>query len=309
MNALKFLTKFYTKLHKYNGIPFWALTPVRRVVRKVSDKLLPVYLKRTHLTSSNVASGVIVSFTSFPGRIDVVWMVVETLKRQSLRPEKIILWLSKKQFPTPEDIPELLWKKEDETFSIRLVDDDIRSHKKFYYAMKEFPTKSIVTCDDDVYYHPDTIKHLVSTSKLFPGCIIANVSTEIQWDKSGNLLPYLDWKKEYKKYANKNRIQIGVGGVLYPPYCLKEITLQSEFFLKLAPMADDLWLGSMARLSDTRVVQSDFNYHALDIKTTAPSLGSVNNGREKLNDKQLSDIRNFLLGEGYPDIYDVNYQT
>lgn len=309
MDALNVLTRIYTKLHKYNGVPFWVLTPIRKTVRKISDCYLPSFLEKHKDLAPTVSKGVIVSLTSFPGRIGVVWMVIETLKRQSLRPEKIILWLSKKQFPTPEDIPIKLWREEDDVFSIRLVDDDIRSHKKFYYAMKEYSTMSIITCDDDVYYHPDTIKHLVCTSKKFPGCIIANVSTEIKWDKNGNLLPYSEWKKEYKKYANINRIQIGVGGVLYPPCCLKEITLQRNLFLKVAPMADDLWLGSMARLSNTRVVQSDFNYHALDIKTTAPSLGSVNNGREKLNDKQLSEIRDFLISEGYPDVYNENYQT
>ena len=42
---------------------------------------------------------VIVSFTSYPKRIGDVWLVAETLLRQSCKPDKVILWLADSQFP------------------------------------------------------------------------------------------------------------------------------------------------------------------------------------------------------------------
>ena len=77
---------------------------------------------------------IIVSLTSFPARIGVVWMVVESLMHQTLKPHKIILWLSKEQFSTIESLPKKLLAQRERGLEIRLVDGDIRSHKKYIYA-------------------------------------------------------------------------------------------------------------------------------------------------------------------------------
>ena len=154
MNVLNLLTKSYGKLHSYRGIPYWVLTPFRRIIRRVTNVFLPNYLAKIHRQHLNNRCDVIVSLTSFPARINTVWMVVESLKNQTLRPMKIILWLSKEQFPTKQDIPNSLWECEDSLFEVRIVDGDIRSHKKYYYVLQEYPDKSFVTCDDDIYYHP-----------------------------------------------------------------------------------------------------------------------------------------------------------
>lgn len=44
--------------------------------------------------------GLVICMTSFPARIDYVWLVVECLLRQTIQAEDIVLYLSKKQFPT-----------------------------------------------------------------------------------------------------------------------------------------------------------------------------------------------------------------
>ena len=168
MNYLNFFTKAYGLLHGYKGLPFWVLTPFRRIVRYFSNKILPNYLSKSKPSNGRVEKNIILSFTSFPARISNVWQVVESIKRQSVLPEKIVLWLSLKQFPGGEGIPDSLLNEVDDLFEIRMVEDDIRSHKKFYYVMQEYPDKAFVTCDDDIYYHPDTLKYLVECSKKHP---------------------------------------------------------------------------------------------------------------------------------------------
>ena len=187
MNALNIFTKAYSKLNNYPGVPYWVLTPLRKLVRYGANRILPNYLKRKRVSQGEKGNGVILSLTSFPARINNVWQVVESLKNQSILPEKIILWLSKEQFPSKDTIPESLWKEEDVLFEIRIVKDDIRSHKKFYYVMQEFPGKVFITCDDDIYYHPDTLKYLIRGSQLFPGCIIANITRQIRFGEDGDL--------------------------------------------------------------------------------------------------------------------------
>lgn len=308
MNQLRLYTSLFTSLNNPKGLPYWVLTPLRRPIREIANKMLPDYLSKPVPYSQDVAQNVIVSLTSFPGRIGVVWQVIETLKRQSLRPKMILLWLSKKQFPNEEDVPSKLRSLQDEVFMIRMVDEDIRSHKKYFYAMQEFPDKTIITFDDDIYYHPDMVKRLVQTSKKYNRCIIANVTNQLQYDGE-RLKPYKEWGRCFTKYSSLNRVQIGVGGVLYPPNALHKMVFRQDLFTELAPLADDLWLNSMARLVKTPVVQNDFHYLWMEIHTGASTLTSVNNGSENMNDKQLGQIRNYLDKEGMPDVYAFDYKV
>ena len=71
--------------------------------------------------TGTIENGVIISFTSFPARINDVWKVVESLKNQSILPAKIILWLSKEQFPDGSGIPASLKDREGDIFEIRIV--------------------------------------------------------------------------------------------------------------------------------------------------------------------------------------------
>lgn len=307
MNKLDFYTKLYSRLHNYPGIPFWLLTPLRKLVRSRANRVLPYYLLKRRGRKDVVESDLIISFTSFPARIKDVWKVVESLKNQSVLPEKIILWLSEVQFPTRETIPESLWKEEDDLFEVRMVDEDIRSHKKFYYVMQEYPDKTFVTCDDDIYYHPDMLKNLVDGSKKFPGCVIANTTRYIQFDEDQKLLPYNSWRVTQKPFASKDLIQIGVGGVLYPPHVLHELTLRKDLFFSLTPMADDIWLNSMARLNGIPVVKTAMQLLPLPIENGSPSLSSVNRGSSK-NDDQLKTLRSWLK-EFLFDPYAANYHV
>ncbi len=307
MSPLNVFTKTYGYLRNY-GMPKWVMTLPRKAVRRLANWYLPKYLSKPCVIKSSRAENVIVSFTSFPARIADVWKVVESLKRQNVQPEKIILWLSELQFPNHNSIPDSLWEREDEIFEIRMVKEDIRSHKKFYYVMQEFPDKAFVTCDDDIYYDPDTLKHLINSSKKNPGCIIANITRRIGFDSEGNLLPYNSWKGNQPSFSSEDLIQIGVGGVLYPPNTLHKLTLRKDLFISLTPLADDIWLNSMARLNRTPIVQSSMKLQPLPITNESPSLSSTNKGQNR-NDYQLLQIRKYLSKIGFPDIYDRDYKN
>lgn len=306
MNQLRLYTSLFTSLNNLKGLPYWVLSFLRKPLRIFANKNLPKYLSKPVPYSRDVAENVIVSLTSYPGRIGIVWQVVETLKRQSIRPQKIMLWLSRDQFASDDIVPKKLQSLQDDVFEIRMVKGDIRSYKKYYYVMQEFPDATIITFDDDIYYHPDTIKHLVRTNELFQHCIVANVTNQLQYD-GNELKPYKEWGRHYKKYSSKNRVQIGVGGVLYPPHSLNALVFREDLFTSLAPMADDLWLNCMSRLNMTPVIQSDFHYLWLEINTKVPSLTSVNNGNESMNDRQLSQIREYLINHGFKDVYSFDY--
>ena len=303
MNIYELNTKIYGNLKNF-GMPFWIMTPLRRMVRCISNLVLPSYLSsRYNYKKQNIKKNLIVSLTSFPGRINIVWMTIESIKRQNILPEKIYLWLCKEQFPARESVPESLWVREDDIFEIKFVAENIRSHTKYYYAFQNYSDKIIVTCDDDIIYDPDMIKRLVDTSALYPGCIIANHSTHINFNDKGDVVPYLQWSDGYPSLATENRLQLGEAGVLYPPHCMPELLLRKDLFMKLCPLADDIWLNSMSRLKKIPVVQTKKQLQLLPISNDAPALCYVNNGEENMNDKQINDIREYLRNNNLVDVY------
>ena len=65
-------------------------------------KPLPVYcriLPESGLNMCKRDSEIIVSLTSYPARITTVHMTIMTLLNQKVKPDKVILWLAKEQFP------------------------------------------------------------------------------------------------------------------------------------------------------------------------------------------------------------------
>jgi hypothetical protein len=72
---------------------------------------------------------------------------------QTYKPDKIILWLAKSQFPNKEnDLPIKVTELVNYGLSIMWVDKDIKSYKKLIPTLKLYPNDIIITADDDLYY-------------------------------------------------------------------------------------------------------------------------------------------------------------
>ncbi len=303
MRILSTLTYIYSGLYNKPYLPF-VMGITRVVIRKITESYLLFYKERKFIPGGKEKKGIIVSFTSFPARINDVWKVVVSLKNQSVLPEKIILWLSKDQFPSEKSIPQSLWNQTDDLFEIQMVDGDIRSHKKHHYMLSMYPEKAFITCDDDVIYDAKMIERLLECSKKFPGCIIANQTWKIQWNKDGDATSCGGWGLGHP-YESKDLMQIGIGGVLYPSGCLHQLVVRKDLFMQLTPMADDIWLNCMARLNETPVVQSFKHALTLPIKNGSPSLCEENDSQGR-NDTQLQQLRDYLRINGYCDVYHID---
>ena len=109
-------------------------------------------------------------------------------------------------------------------------------------------------------------------------------------------------------YATDNLVQIGVGGVLYPPHCLDETVLDRPLFMDICPLADDIWLNAMARKKGTPVVQSALPILPLPIKNEGSSLTAINVG-ENMNDRQIGRVRSCFKEKGWKDVYSTEYKS
>lgn len=306
MDALLLFTSLYCKLRPRKLIPNRFLSPFRFLVRNVMDKYILRHIsknKADFVQHKLVKNDIVVSLTSFPARIDNVWKTIYSLKHQTVKARKIVLWLSSAQFKSIESVPNSLREYQDDYFEIRLVDGDLKSHKKYYYVMQEYPEDTVITVDDDIIYHPKTIEYLISASSKKQNSIVANLTNQVIY-KDGVIAPYKEWKGDNMEYSYKNLVQIGAGGVLYPPHCLDPMVLDDSIFMELAPRADDLWLNAMARKAKTKVIQSASKILFMPISDdlSGPKL-NVDNVNGGGNDAQLNSIREFLIKSIGEDLF------
>lgn len=271
----------------------------KQVSMFLSSRILPSLLKRWDIKKHNapVQPNLIVSFTSFPARIDSLWKVVMSMLMQTLLPEKIVLYLSKEQFPnTFDDLPQSLLRLREFSVNIKFVADDLRSHKKFYYALAEFPNSYVVTIDDDIYYHSTLLENLYKET-LEKKSVICNWARSIRWDRD-TIGAYNTWTIQDGNDIEKNQdlFLLSGGGTIFPPSSFYKDILNKELFLSLTPNADDIWLNAMLRLQGTTICRILHCYAPLSIKVVKGNTLWMSNIVE--NDKQLAAIISYYKRQG-----------
>ena len=80
----------------------------------------PILNKKFEKIGISEESSIIVSLTSFPERINTVWLTIVTLLSQTLKPKKVLLWLAKSQFEGIE-LPDNLKRLEKYGLEIKSV--------------------------------------------------------------------------------------------------------------------------------------------------------------------------------------------
>ena len=277
-------------------IRFYSL--LRWLTRQTANIILPLafrlYPSKNQLSDQR-SPRLIVSLTTFPARIEKLWLVIECLFRQAVLPDKIILWLSQEQFASIQSLPAQLLKYQKKGLDIRLVEGDIRSHKKYAYAFKQYPEDIIITIDDDVFYPSYMIQSLCASHGQYPHDTIANVAHQICYTPQGEVLPYNEWKHNTtQSHCSEHIFQVGVGGVLYPPHCTIKEVIDTRLAFSTCPCGDDIWLYAMCRLKGTMIRTSDSPFFPLPIinrYNKELSTDNLANG----NDIQIRQLMNYSL--------------
>lgn len=297
------------KITILDRVRFYSL--VRFTVRQTANIVLPIYFqwsnifKNKYKLEKSEKEDLIVSFTSFPTRINKVWLVVESLLRQSVKPDKIILWLSKEQFHGINELPDNLLKQRKRGLEIVLCEGDLRSHKKYYYTVKQFPNSVFVIIDDDVLYPSRMLENLLEFHSRYPDTVCFNRGYKIM-AKENEIEPYSTWRTLVGMTGPQAEIiPIGAGAVLYPPNVLHKDIIDVDVFMKYCKYADDLWLYAMVQLNQKKLVKSDNNQRFLPVlyrkNTTLTSI----NVRDGKNDEQLKAIRKYYQEEKGIDIFET----
>jgi hypothetical protein len=227
------------------------------VIRLLKDTKAGLRLRsraRALPTDRPTARGVVVSLTSFPPRIRSVHLVVDSLLLQSLRPEKVVLYLADEEFPD-RALPTQLRKRMGERFEVRFAPGNMRAHKKLIYALADFPSHSIVTVDDDTIYPRDLIAHLVAKAAEFPRHVVFRYGHLMALSGSG-FASHMNWPKAPTRPSLWN-FPRGHGGVLYPPGSLAPEATDVDLIRRLSPMSEEVWFKAMALLKGTPAVRCE----------------------------------------------------
>lgn len=240
---------------------------------------------------------IILSMTSFPKRFPTLHVCLKSLLNQSVKADKIIVWLGPDVQET--DITKEMRSLEQYGVEYVFVPLNLRPHKKYYYAMQQYPEAIIITVDDDVVYEEDTVQSLLQTHRKYPRAVCAR-RVHYMAVKDQRILPYNDWKQECRdiKRPSFRLIPTGVGGVLYPPHLLYQDIFDLEKIQALCLNADDIWLKWMGLLAGVPVVWTPC------LMTLPPVIDSTQeialfkyNVNQSSNDEYIS-----RLMEAYPEV-------
>ena len=247
MTGFKFFRKLYTSVGQLrHALAYWKNEYFHRASAAWSTQRGVTAVRRN--------PELIVSLTSIPERMDTLALCLDSLLRQSLKPDRLILWLSEsndsgRPVVNQTSLPANLLKLERRGLEIRWC-KDIRSYRKIVPTFRAHPSAIIVTADDDIFYSRDWLKTLYEAYQVEPQYLHCHRAHQIRYDPAGMALPYNQWNM----MANGERgpsfdlFPTGVGGVLYAPGQLHPDVLDEETFLTLCPKADDVWLKAMSLL-------------------------------------------------------------
>ena len=234
----------------YNHLA-WSYRKIRNyiVIRKAQNNIPNYGLNRTEQRSKKI----IVSLTSYNKRFITLPLCLKSLLWQTVKPDKIILYLTEKDnLSTTNQIKEL----EKFGIEIKVVKDDLKPHKKYYFAMQNYPNSIVITVDDDVIYDKNLIKRLLLKHNRYPKAIVTDRARIITTSKNG-FLAYKTWNlaKNLSEPSLK-LLATGVGGVLYPPQLLNTDLLFDVYYIKEYISVDDLLLKTVEILSGIPTVTS-----------------------------------------------------
>ena len=233
---------------------------------------------------------IIISLTTYDKRLSQVYLTIESLMQQSMKANKIVLWLSDEY--AHQTIPPVLQQQQNRGLEINFC-QDIRSYKKLIPSLKKYPDALIITADDDLYYHPNMIENLVFSYLKDPHFIYFNRGFTIRL-KNHLPIPYKKWESITHQEVSPLNFPTSGGGVLYPPKCFNEEVFNEAVFSTLCPWADDVWFKAMSLYNGTpskkAVTLSPVGDEFLVNKSVQNSgLKLINNGQNQ-NDVQIKNV-------------------
>lgn len=240
----------------------------------------------------------IVSLTTYGERLQTVDLAIRSVLAGTVLPNRIILWLDDET--NPGSLPDTLEELRSFGVEIRRGCENLRGHKKYFWAMQENPAAIVVTIDDDVMYPSDMLASLIEAYDKHPRSVVSRRPHRITWN-DGHLLPYSEWDWEWHAGTQERMdlLPTGVGAVLYPPSCLAEGAFDASAIKACALNGDDIWLKVCEVLAGTSVTWAPCRrMHPHTIPESQATALNATNVKEGRNDVILqATLKHFGISE------------
>ncbi len=254
---MKIKTLDFFKVPEGIRIPYFGGLLYRIITKKQRKAIVKLPVEKLSLNKEPRDKKITVSLTSFPARINTVGYAIKSLFNQTVKPDRIILWLADTQFQGVE-LPNLLQNLCEKGLEIRFC-KDLRSHKKYYFALQEQQSNELViTYDDDLIYPEDSIERLYKKHKEFPDCVVCN-RAQLCMEENGALGKYDTWtvySSEGVKKPSARLFPSTGGGTLYPYQAVDEEAFNDKAMRETALTADDLWMRFMSAKKGTKIIKT-----------------------------------------------------
>ena len=236
---------------------------------------------------------IIVSLTTYSKRLYEVHLTIESIMEQTMKANKIILWLDYSLQNKP--LPKALLLLQKRGLEIQYC-EDIRSYKKLIPTLEQYPNDAIITIDDDLIYEFDLLENLITPYIENKSYIYCHRYHKMSFDSKGNLLPYAQWKwQDNKTEAHVLNFPTSGAGTLFPPNSLDPEVFNKNVFMDICKYADDVWFKAMALKKGTLVKKVYSHSKTSEEYMENPNnqdigLFNINVHGESLNDKQINDV-------------------
>lgn len=240
---------------------------------------------------------IIVSMTSYPPRMNRLQPVLKSIFKQNKKPDKIVLWLATSEFPRREDdLPAYLVNLAKKNKICIEWCQDLKPHKKYFYALQKYRDSIVITVDDDLIYPCDMIKCLLASYQKFPHAVSA-MRSHVMHPQGEKFAPYARFTYEQNEIIGVPSMRLlatNGAGSLFPPRLLDLQYFDENLIENLSLYTDDLWLKTVEVLSNVPVVQPR-PFKSLRYVKNSQQIGLFyDNTLRGGNDINLEKIRNWF---------------
>ncbi len=197
-------------------------------------------MEEVYKSSGKIYNGekAIISLTSWKARINTVSKTLFSLIQQCPG-FHIVLVLSEEEFPEKEaELPEnLMLFVNNNLIELLWVYKNYKAFKKVFFTMDKYRTVPIISADDGCVFIKNYAEHLYKTWLKHKKAIICNIY------RNANIAPGCG----------------GNGGVLYPPFCFKTLSIDclNKFFdIMIKNPNDDRFVANLILYLNIKLIKA-----------------------------------------------------
>lgn len=246
------------------------------------------YAQRRAAPRHDLPGELVVSLTSYPARYRFLLPTLQSLLTQSVKPDRVILYLEDKD---EAQLPPQIEEMKGRGLEIR-TGKNLKSFGKLIPALREYGQAFIATADDDVYYPPEWLAELIEAWKE-KRTIVGHYGHYIQIDRAtGSPGPCGEWLSRFEDAEGDRDYYLPLGecGILYPPHSLHPDVLDDSVFLDIAAGADDFWFFFMGLRAGSKYSPSNSDWRRINWPDSQASGLSANPDLLAFNDARIATL-------------------